>query len=262
VEANRQNSLHSTGPTTPQGKKNSSCNSRKHCLLAKDIVITSGPGKENESEFASSHGDLWDYYQPVGSEEERLVGELAACHWVTRRAYRGEKGAITLGSEISHTNPELSEAEQAMLGFKPPGEARYDLLQSSRALTTFFERLNTFREEVLSGGDAGLAPKWLLPDGVWKATFGLEARVAILEKETASLKALKVHVELEEADKRAAERDLAAIPKTDAPDRIQRYQTGNRRHIYKLEARLDQLQARRKERAANARGDAEAKAKR
>jgi len=52
-------------------------------------VIIRGPGKENESEFASSRADLWDYYQPVG-EEERLVGELAGCHWVTRRAYRSE----------------------------------------------------------------------------------------------------------------------------------------------------------------------------
>ena len=115
------------------------------------------------------------------------------------------------------------------------------------------------------GGDAGLAPKWLRPAGVWKHTFKPEARVDIREAEIASLKTLNVDVEKKEVDRRAAQRDLAAIPGKDVLDRTQRYQISNRRHMYKLEARLDQLQARRKEEeaklASKGSDDAEAAAK-
>jgi hypothetical protein len=46
-----------------------------------------------------------------------------------------------------------------------------------------------------------------------------------------------------------AHRDYWAIPSKEALDRIYRYETGNHRHRYKAEARLDQLQARRRENA-------------
>ena len=133
------------------------------------------------------------------------------------------KGAITLGSEIPHTNPELSEAEQEMPGFKPPDEARYDLLQSSRGIN------------------------YLL--GVWNCTIGIQARADTLEKEAASLTALRVQVEQAEADK-VAERDLAAIPEKDMLDKILRYENSNRRHRYHVEARLDELQERRRRKDA------------
>ena len=241
--------MHATGPKTLQGKKNSSRNARKHCLLAKDIVITTGPGKDDETESARLQADLWNFWQPVGTEEDRLVKELAGCHWLARRAYRCEKGAVTLGSETSDTNPELSLTEQEMLGFRPPSEARYDLLQSSRGIKHPLRAIEYIKAELLTGS-AVEAPPWLLPAGIWERTFGPEARVDILEAEIASLKALNVDVEKKEVDRRAAQRDLAAIPGKNPLDRIQRHQNSNRRHTYKLEARLDQLQARRKEEEA------------
>jgi hypothetical protein len=105
---------------------------------------------------------------------------------------------------------------------------------------------------VLSSGAARSVPDWLLPAGVWKGTFGIDARVDILEKEAASLNVLRVRVGQEEAEKRAAERDLAAIPGKDVLDRTQRYGNSNRRHRYKLEARLDQVQDRRRRENAKA----------
>jgi len=160
------------------------------------------------------------------------------------------KGAITLGSEIPHTNPELSEAEQEMPGSKPPDEARYDLLQSSRGINYLLRAVEHVRKEVLAGGGTWSAPKWLLPDGVWNGTIGIQARADTLEKEAARLTALRVQVELAEADKEVVERDLASIPEKDKLDRILRYENSNRRHRYHVEARLDELQERRRRKDA------------
>jgi hypothetical protein len=64
------------------------------------------------------------------------------------------------------------------------------------------------------------------------------------------LTALRVQVELAEADKEVVERDLAAIPEKDKLDRILRYENSNRRHRYHVEARLDELQERRRRKDA------------
>ena len=133
-----------------------------------------------------------------------------------------------------------------MLNLKPAHEARYDLLQSTRGINHLLRAVGYVREELLSGGDASSAPKWLLPAGVWKHTYGIQARVDVLENETATMTALRVQVAQEETERRAAELDLAAIPGKEVLDRTQRYENSNRRHRYKVEARLDQLQARRK----------------
>jgi hypothetical protein len=204
-------------------------------------------GQKNARELASSHAELRDFYQPQNSEEERLVRELAYCDWLSRRARRCEKGAITLAtSKISDKHPELSESEQEMLNLQPPSEARYELLQSSRGINHLLRAVEYAREKLLSRGDASSVPNWLLPAGVWKHTYGIEARVDVLEKEAASLNELKVRIEQEETEKRAAELDLAAIPEKDVLDRTQRSENSNRRHRYKVEAKLEQLQVQRK----------------
>ena len=250
IEANRRNSSGCPGPKTTQGKKNSSRNARKHNLLTKDVVITTGAGKENEDEFASMHAGLRESWKPVGYEENRGVAELAACDWRTQRARRCENAAVTHGSEISHQNHELSESEQEILNLKPASEARYELLQSSRGINYLLRAVEHVRKEVLAGGDTWSAPKWLLPDGVWKGTIGIQARADTLEKEAARLTVLRVQVEQTEADKEMAERDLAAIPGKDMLDRILRYENSNRRHRYQIEARLDELQERRRRKDA------------
>src|SRR5213593_4269750 len=51
IEANRRNAQFSTGPKSPEGKKIVAGNARKHCLLAKDLVIVTGDGKEDQGHF-------------------------------------------------------------------------------------------------------------------------------------------------------------------------------------------------------------------
>ena len=45
IEANRRNSVRSTGPTTDKGKTAASRNAIKHGLLAREVVITAGDGE-------------------------------------------------------------------------------------------------------------------------------------------------------------------------------------------------------------------------
>ena len=118
-------------------------------------------------------------------------------------------------------------------------------------LITFFERLNVSGKKCWPEGTLGQRPGFgFLPDGVWKGTIGIQARADTLEKEAARLTVLRVQVEQTKSDKEMAERDLAAIPRKDMLDRILRYENSNRRHRYQIEARLDELQERRRRKDA------------
>jgi len=87
LAANRRNCEQSTGPKTPEGKRNSCRNARKHGLLSKDIVI---PGRENPEQLDGLRAELKEDLQPEGPTEEALVERIAICHWRLRRALRAE----------------------------------------------------------------------------------------------------------------------------------------------------------------------------
>jgi hypothetical protein len=250
VEANRRNAKWSTGPKTPRGKKHSSRNAITHGLVTKKAGITSGPGKEDEDEFASLHANFRKCLEPVGFEEEQVVEDLAHCRQSTRRAQRFENAAVTLASEVERANPELSEVEQQMLNLKPADEARYELQLSSRGINHLLQVIEYIRKEVLAGHAITAAPDWLLPKGVWKSSFGINDRADALKQEATVLTALKLLVERAEADKEATQRDLAAIPDKGDLDRLLRYGNSNQHQAYRLRERLDQLQDRRRRKDA------------
>jgi hypothetical protein len=143
VEANRDNSISSTGPKTARGKKNSSRNAIKHGLLTKELLITTGAGKENKAELEALIAGMRDSRKPVGMAEELLLQEIVNSYWRSKRALRSERGAVTLGSEIPAENPELTEAEVGALGLDDEIRFKLLLLQNSRAFATFCERLVT-----------------------------------------------------------------------------------------------------------------------
>ena len=70
--SNLKNSLQSTGPKSPLGKKKASMNAMKHGLFAKAVFIESGDGRESKAEFIR----LWEKFhqdlEPVGALEELL----------------------------------------------------------------------------------------------------------------------------------------------------------------------------------------------
>jgi len=88
VEANRRNSLKSTGPRTPEGKAAVRLNATKHGLLSREAVL---PG-EDEAAFAALGEDLRAELQPAGELEGLLVERIAAAQWRLRRLGRVEAG--------------------------------------------------------------------------------------------------------------------------------------------------------------------------
>ena len=84
--ANRQNSLHSTGPVTDTGKAASSQNAMRHGLTSKQIVL---PG-EDAAQYDHLRQDLLETYAPANAAEALLVEEVAAASWRLLRARRQE----------------------------------------------------------------------------------------------------------------------------------------------------------------------------
>jgi hypothetical protein len=97
VLANRQNSIHSTGPVTPEGKAASSRNSLKHGLTSKQIVL---PG-EDAAEYDAIRESLIKTYAPANEIERTLVEEIAASNWRLMRVRRQE--THILGSPATAT---------------------------------------------------------------------------------------------------------------------------------------------------------------
>src|SRR5947208_2843114 len=147
IEANRRNAQFSTGPKSPEGKKIVAGNARKHCLLAKDLVIVTGDGKEDQGHFDDLLSQLCDYYQPVGMAEDLCVQELAASYWKSARALRCERGEVTRASTIRPELPDFTPLEVDLLP-QPDSNARHFLLQTSRGINYLLKKPSKrFREE-------------------------------------------------------------------------------------------------------------------
>jgi len=76
-----------------------------------------------------------------------------------------------------------------------------------------------------------------------------------LEKEIEKLTAQKNQIEKDNAEWRNDQRDCSAIPSKEVLDRIQRYETSNVRHRYRVEARLELLQKRQRKTANSNSGE-------
>ena len=77
LAANRANSRHSTGPTSPEGKEKSRLNAVKHGLTARYFpqLIQSGTAESQQWEELRSR--LMEHCQPVGPVEALLVEKIA-----------------------------------------------------------------------------------------------------------------------------------------------------------------------------------------
>ncbi len=93
-EANKQNALVSTGPVTAEGKALVSQNAVKHGIFARDLIITSGDGKEDQQEYAELLDGLIVSLNPKGQMECVLVEKIAVDFWRLRRVLRFESGSI------------------------------------------------------------------------------------------------------------------------------------------------------------------------
>ena len=86
IEANRRNSLKSTGPRTPEGKAVSRFNALKTGIHAQSQVI---PG-ENAADLEELTADYYDQFPPSSATERFLVDTLIASEWRLRRLRTAE----------------------------------------------------------------------------------------------------------------------------------------------------------------------------
>jgi len=83
--ANRQNSLRSTGPRTPQGKQAVRQNAVTHGLLSHPVVVLS---QEELDQFENWRSKLRSWIGPKNEAEERLVSNAAVLIWKLGRCIR------------------------------------------------------------------------------------------------------------------------------------------------------------------------------
>jgi hypothetical protein len=115
TQANRENSLRSTGPKTDRRKRTVARNAIKHGILAREVVITAGEGEESLEEFGALVQQFFEYYKPLGIVEELLVQTIATCCWRKARVIRAENGEIRKRLDTSKMDRALQISDKANL---------------------------------------------------------------------------------------------------------------------------------------------------
>jgi hypothetical protein len=113
AEANRRNASKSTGPKTPQGKSWSRLNALKHGILASQAVVTTVEGRPERKAFEQLVDGLAHDFAPVGTFEQVLVQQIAACIWRQRRLLMFENRAA-FQSRDNRTFREMNEPQRGM----------------------------------------------------------------------------------------------------------------------------------------------------
>jgi hypothetical protein len=110
-EANRRNSLKSTGPKTPEGKAIASRNAVTHGLFARMPVISG----ENEAEFQAYTEHWLGDLKPVGATEEFLAERIIGIAWRLRRVGQIEANLFQPSeSQDTHQLSRLNRYENAL----------------------------------------------------------------------------------------------------------------------------------------------------
>ena len=92
IEANRRNSLRSTGPKTARGKQTVARNAIKHGLLAREVVITSGGTEEAVEEFDALAEPVYlNTISPSGTAESVAGSNDSELFGGERRASSGPR---------------------------------------------------------------------------------------------------------------------------------------------------------------------------
>src|SRR5438034_9984722 len=92
ILANRANALHSTGPTTPEGKKAAAKNSTRHGKLAQTVVLDG----ESEARFQELLEKFNTLLQPNSAAEAAIVETMTIARWKQMRIWGIEKAGFQL----------------------------------------------------------------------------------------------------------------------------------------------------------------------
>src|SRR3974390_387754 len=97
IEANRNNALKSTGPTTEEGKEHSRRNAVRHGLTAETVIAD----LEDAADYQAFEAAIIADYDAQTAVERELVLRLASVLWRLRRAIGIESGIFESVTEIS-----------------------------------------------------------------------------------------------------------------------------------------------------------------
>ena len=95
IEANRRNALHSTGPTTAEGKQRSRRNAVRHGLTAETVIST----LEDAEDYKAFEAAIIADYDAQSAVERELVLRLASLLWRLRRATTMETGLFEIQAQ-------------------------------------------------------------------------------------------------------------------------------------------------------------------
>jgi hypothetical protein len=165
LAANRSNAKRSTGPTTLAGKAKASQNSYRHGFYANSMFPNEQVRAQDEAEYEMLYKALRDYYSPRGSEEERLVEQLAKENLRRVRVERIEQEAIAKNGAgaFVHSNfiPNILRCETTASHEIRRLTERLEALQEKR----FAEEAELELEsEGLDGSDAAGEPEAACPE--------------------------------------------------------------------------------------------------
>src|SRR3954451_17253475 len=88
---NQENSLRSTGPRTPEGKRRASLNAVTHGLRAESLALPN----EDAAELKEMTDDWLDYYAPRSPGERALLDRCVYSHLQGRRCARFHAAAVS-----------------------------------------------------------------------------------------------------------------------------------------------------------------------
>ena len=98
IEANRRNTLKSTGPKSEEGKQASRCNALRHGLAAETVLGS----LEDAEDYKAFEAAITADYDAQSAVERELVLRLASILWRLRRATTMETGLFEIQADHIH----------------------------------------------------------------------------------------------------------------------------------------------------------------
>jgi hypothetical protein len=273
VEANRKNALKSTGPKTLIGKKHSRKNAVKHGLFAKSLFNKFIAPFENPQEFQELTQLLWQQYQPEGKAEELEVEHIALCWWKRQRVWRCENAEFLYGiGELGRgfrasTDRQITEGKM----MTPEQQALSPLLADAEKEIEASGEISKELQEKLFAADPSFLELWAIVEKVSTEIFDksaaqqtgmslpvvreyVGARPDFHAQRARTIALAGVRFARQQIDLRARQTfeslldvaiDRAAIPNTEALNKILRYEAAIDRQLGRTVDRLERLQRRR-----------------
>lgn len=146
MNPNRKNARQSSGPKTPNGKRNSSRNSTKHGFFAKELVLSD----EERVEVQTLHRSLREQLQPGTALQCIGLEEIVCCSWRCKLAARLEARRLRILLDKAQDREVQPEGAHDLARMRWYAASRQDLRGAIRVLGDVrqeFEQLGRIPEE-------------------------------------------------------------------------------------------------------------------